>query len=334
MTSRRPVSELHDALGEFGRRGKKLSVARLEEFDAVLKVVGTPEQLNDEEQRRALAASVYEALRSTVESLDDPVDSRIAQAVLATEPEFHDKTVEERKAIVRENDRGFTDEQYKDRRRRVIGDIEEALRMAIGTGVDATTSPASRTTAGRRRHILAGAAVVALLAVVAVAVIALTRDDTQATWNGVTAVELERRYDGKLPWGDDDISRCADPPDSEEVVSNSPPVIAPDGNQVGVVQLRKSPICQTATWSRVLWDGDERKRYQIPTGWTLHTVMHRPATNTVIDEQDHSTASEAPYIVSRMISSARGCVYAEVYFASDDNPDAKTATARTSCVQL
>lgn len=37
MNTRRPVSELHDALEQFGRRARKLSVARLEEFDVVLK---------------------------------------------------------------------------------------------------------------------------------------------------------------------------------------------------------------------------------------------------------------------------------------------------------
>lgn len=100
------------------------------------------------------------------------------------------------------------------------------------------------------------------------------------------------------------------------------------------MELRKSPICPTAVWARVLWGGNEDSKYEIPAGWTLHSVMHRPVTNTVIDEPDQSYAAETPYVVSRMISSARGCVYAEAYFARDDQPDIKTAIARTSCVQV
>jgi hypothetical protein len=112
-------------------------------------------------------------------------------------------------------------------------------------------------------------------------------------------------------------------------------LIAESGSDAGVgtVQLRRSPICPTAVWARVLWHGDEHETYPIPAGWTLHSVMHRPATNTVIDEQDHSSASDDPDIISRMIASATGCAYAEIYFTKDDNQDAKTATARTSCVR-
>ncbi|PEG33896.1 hypothetical protein CQY20_28405 [Mycolicibacterium agri] len=107
--------------------------------------------------------------------------------------------------------------------------------------------------------------------------------------------------------------------------------MVPDGRVTGVIELRKSPICPSAVWARVLWDGNEQTRYQIPPGWTLHSVMHRPITKTVIDEQDHSSATEGPYIVSRMIASARGCVYAEVYFT---NGDERTTPVRTSCVQV
>jgi hypothetical protein len=86
-------------------------------------------------------------------------------------------------------------------------------------------------------------------------------------------------------------------------------------------------------WARVLWNGNEQSTYQIPPGWTLHVVMHRPATNTRIDEPEPSSSSPVLYGLSRMIASARGCVYAEVYFMKDDNPDVKTAIARTSCIR-
>lgn len=92
MTQRRPVSELHDALEQFGRRARKLTVARLEEFDVVLKAVASADELEDATKRRAVAERVHETLHSAVAAIDDPVDQRIAQAVLATKPEFFDKT--------------------------------------------------------------------------------------------------------------------------------------------------------------------------------------------------------------------------------------------------
>jgi hypothetical protein len=372
MASRRPESELHGALGEFGRCAKKLSVARLEEVDTVLKAVGTPEQLNDADKRRDLAVRVFEALRSIVAEIEDPVDRRIAQAVLATEPEFYDKLVGKRLAYVRENDRGFSDEQYYDKRRRVVGDIEEALAGVMGIGAaprlsgesnphkgrreaptnseDGTgdharahtatiertvTQPDSLTRAGRRRLILAGvvAAILVLLVIAGVAV--LTRHYQPArTWNGMTAAELERRYDGKLPGGQDGTeSHCSDgdlPPSLVVDRATAPPVMGSEGGPVGNVQLRKSQVCPTVVWARVLWKGDERERYQIPPGWTLHVVMHRPETKSSFDETEPSTASQIPYALSSMIASARGCVYAEAYFT---NGDLATASVSTSCVR-
>lgn len=70
--------------------------------------------------------------------------------------------------------------------------------------------------------------------------------------------------------------------------------------------------------------------YQIPPGWTLHVVMHRPETKSRIDEPEPASASQIPYGLSRMITSARGCVYAEAYFTKGD---IATASAKTSCVQ-
>ena len=131
MTPRRPLSELHAALEQFGRRARKLSAARLEEFDMVLEAVGTPDQLADPDRRHDFAVRVDAALRSIVDSIDDSVDRRIAQAVLASEPEFFDKTVTARRQYVAEKDLGFTDDQFKTRRRRILGDIAAALAAAF-----------------------------------------------------------------------------------------------------------------------------------------------------------------------------------------------------------
>jgi len=152
----------------------------------------------------------------------------------------------------------------------------------------------------------------------------------------MTASELEQRYDGKLPGGQDGgtESRCADgnlPPSLIVDRATTPPVMGPEGDQVGNVQLRKSQVCPTIVWARVLWQGDERGKYQIPPGWTLHVVMHRPDTKSKFDEPEASSASEIPYALSGMIASARGCVYAEAYFTKGDT---RTASVPTSCIQV
>lgn len=181
------------------------------------------------------------------------------------------RNVTQRRQYVAEHDLGFSGDQYKDRRRRVIGDVAEALERAINNGpaprfepnthddireVSTTSAepevaePApqgdSRARLGRRPIVAGIATVVLVLAVVAV-VVALTRDSGADTrWNGMTASELEQRYDGKDPRGHDgDQSHCADPPASQMVDSSSPPVMGPERNQVGTVQLRKSAVCPT-----------------------------------------------------------------------------------------
>jgi hypothetical protein len=369
MAPKRPVPRLYVPIGEFGRRGKRLSVERLErEACTILNAVGTEDELADWYKRRDLAVRVEALLRSIVASLKDPVDRRVAEAVLATKGEFVEKTVERRKQLLYEEN-GITEEQFKERRPHVVEQLAAALEGALANGVvpasvdepdahaDLHTAPTStepeivdpvpdtgrpgqtrsRMRSSRRRLVLtmATAATLALLGVAGGVVLA-ARDP----WNGMTAAELERRYDGKLPWGDDDDSRCADLPNRPETgsrpidPSNDPPVMGPEGSQVGTVQLRYSTVCPTAVWARILWHGDGSETYSIPVGWTVHSVMHRPSTNSRIEELDHWKSSEVPYIVSRMIASAGGCVWAEVYFTQDNEPDRKTAIARTACVQV
>jgi hypothetical protein len=334
----RPKPRLYTPVEQFGRRCEQLSPEELErEQDTILRAVATGDELDDWYQRHELATRVCEALRSIVPSIENPVDRRMAQVVLATEREFWGKGVLDRLAYVATHGCEFSDNQFWDRRGYVIEYLAAKLEEALAEANSETTAnPAERAgikSARRRLMVMGATAAVLVLLATAGTVVALTRGNAaQNACNGMSAAELEHCYDGKLPWGDDEESHCANPPDAQNVVSNNPPVMVPDGRVTGTLQLRKSPICPTAVWARIVWDGDEGKRYQIPAGWTVHSVMHRPATNTVIPEQDHPSATEGPYIVSRMISSARGCVYAEVYFARDDKPDVTTATARTSCV--
>jgi hypothetical protein len=260
----------------------------------------------------------------------------------------HEKTILEQTAesilaLVREHAMHRADGKNEQRRpsggrSAVATDTIDARSKAQIEPIDCAVPNSDSLSRLSRRRRSATSVVAASLALLVVAggVVLARHYWWERTWNGMTAAELERRYDGKLPWGDDDNSRCANgnaPPSLVVQGATTPPVMGPAGVQVGTVQLRRSQICPTVVWARILWHGDEQQKYQIPSGWTLHVVMHGPDTNTVIDEPETSKVSEVPYALSRMISSARGCVYAEVHFAKDDKPDVNTSIARTSCVR-
>lgn len=215
-----------------------------------------------------------------------------------------------------------------------------ASRMPMTTNERAVRQREPLVGGSQRRRTLSGATAAVLVVVGIGGGLDIALSPSKAAddpWNGMSAIDLQRRYDGKLPWGDDDESRCADQPGqpdskSQPVDSNDPPVMGPEGTRVGTVYLRTSPICPTTAWARVVWNADD---YEAPPGWQLHSVMYRPATNTRIEERDPPTPRHVPYsipyyAISRMIASARGCVYAEVYFT---NGEARTTPIRTSCVQ-
>ncbi|NQE67369.1 hypothetical protein NG2371_01821 [Nocardia gamkensis] len=99
--------------------------------DIVLRQLGDEARLSDPLYREQLARRVVVMLRSLIAAMPDPVDRRIAEAVLAAAPEFYDRTVEQRRAYVREHDFGFTDEQFKTRRARVVADLAADLTAAF-----------------------------------------------------------------------------------------------------------------------------------------------------------------------------------------------------------
>ena len=139
------------------------------------------------------------------------------------------------------------------------------------------------------------------------------------------------QYDGKDPRGlDGTDSKCADPPRSDAVDGNQPSVTGPGGNVVGQIQLRTSSACPHVVWARVLWNGQESGLYTIPSGWTLHTVVRRPDTNTMSEATDIATGSEIRYGLSKMLTTVGGqCVLAEAYFTRGSE---RTSSAQTACV--
>ncbi|MCF8785254.1 hypothetical protein [Rhodococcus ruber] len=180
----------------------------------------------------------------------------------------------------------------------------------------------------------AGVVFVVAITMVVAAIWALNRDDALGSDATASAeiVQERVRLDGKDPRGLDGAdSQCADPPSSERVETSEPPVIGPDGNVVGTLQLRTSAKCPRVVWARVHWEGDQTKTYLIPAGWVLHTALYRPDTQTRVESLDDSSLGEVPYILSKMLTTAGNkCVYAEAYFQKDTGE--RTASVKTACI--
>jgi hypothetical protein len=280
----------------------------------------------------------------------------MAQVVLKAAREFHGLGIGQRLAYVATHPGPkFTEDQFWERRGSVIEQVAAKLEEALAEEAaaafagnpstqdnpvadpDAAKPTSARTRPGRRRLILTGATVATVVLAVVAAVV-LTRDNSaHATWNGMSAAQLEQRYDGKLPQGQEgQESHCADPPPSQPIDGASPPsVIGPDGTEVAKVHLRKSksPTCPTVVWARVVWYDDENRTFTIPPGWTLHVVMTRPDTKSTTDETEPQHGPTIHYAYSRMMTSATGCVYAQAYFTKGDAPP-PTEVVPTSCVQV
>jgi hypothetical protein len=115
-------------LERFARRARKLSAVRLEQSGAGLLTLFEGGDPHVSTQR------IERILRAAVEDIHDPVDRRVAEALLASEAEFFDKTVSERRAFVATHDVGFTDEQYKTRRARIVAELADVLTRRMGAG--------------------------------------------------------------------------------------------------------------------------------------------------------------------------------------------------------
>ncbi|MGY2011941.1 hypothetical protein ACW9HC_33640 [Nocardia gipuzkoensis] len=120
---------LHDALQRFGRQADQLSVEAMLALPYVLTAL-TGDEAVDDSARYTLAEWVVTQLRHEIARIDNTMKRRIAEAVLATCPEFHGKTVTSRRAYVREHDRGFTDELFKRHRHAVVQGLAYRLARA------------------------------------------------------------------------------------------------------------------------------------------------------------------------------------------------------------
>lgn len=142
--------------------------------------------------------------------------------------------------------------------------------------------------------------------------------------SATSATAMENRYDGKDPAGKDGAaSKCAAPPPSQPLTQVHPPVFGPSGGVVGYVDLRTSPICPVI-WARVYW---LKGSYQMPSGWSLHILMHRPVDHKTIEYVAYNTST---YVYGNMLTTVTGCVYAEVFFAKGKD---RTPSTLTPCMR-
>ncbi len=134
------TSSLYKALESFGRRGKRLSAARLEQYPDVLVEIFGRDLVTSAADRRDAAEMVESGLKGIIASIPNPTDRRIADAIFAMSPEFWDKNVTERQEYVdKEECPLFTRELFKTQRARILADITLALPRVVGVLADART---------------------------------------------------------------------------------------------------------------------------------------------------------------------------------------------------
>lgn len=137
------ASPLQNAVEGFGRRGRGLVSARLEALPGILIALKGVRILQDADARRSLAIEVERVLRAAITGFNDPTDRRIAQVVLASEPEFYDQTIEVRKQIVLGGDMAFSANQFATRRPRIIVELVSALQDHFSNNASSGQPPLS-----------------------------------------------------------------------------------------------------------------------------------------------------------------------------------------------
>ncbi|MFI9402221.1 hypothetical protein [Nocardia sp. NPDC052316] len=123
-------SPLHLALQSYGVNARRLSAeAMLIRPDVLVELAGS--RVHEDPAFRAdLAEWVVAQLRTEIAAIKDPINRRIAEAILATVAEFEGKSVTQRCKYVREHDRGFSDELFKRRRRGILTELAARLDKA------------------------------------------------------------------------------------------------------------------------------------------------------------------------------------------------------------
>jgi hypothetical protein len=275
-----------------------------------------------------------------MEVLERMGDARLANAadvLLAISPEYRGLTRDARyhKAAYLWNPEYKKAKYFLQSSKKILRDIageiarlqEQHLKERRSEAAEVSSGQEPPPSASHRRLARAAAAVATALAVALGVVLYVTVGGSgqAAPSPASSARAMERRYDGKDPEGKDGPqSKCVDiRHPSQPVTQVEPSVIGPSGHVVGRVQLRTSPICPVI-WARVYWI---KGSYVLPSGWTLHIVMHRRYPLRVADFIPYDASQ---YVYGNMLATARGCVYASVFFADGSR---HTPLAITPCMK-
>jgi|GEM_PF-4776967 len=132
VSGKQEVSQLHEALAIFGRRGRGLTAARLQSYPSVLVALFGEDALVDAGERQILAERTESALLGIIAGIGDATDRRIAEAVFAAKSEFYDLNVARRQGYIEAVDGVAIRELYKTRRARIVEDVAAALQGVFG----------------------------------------------------------------------------------------------------------------------------------------------------------------------------------------------------------
>lgn len=148
MPSKPEVSPLHKQLDSFGRRGRRLTAAKLKRYPGVLVALFGQEALADADAEQILAERVERAILAIIAGINDERDRRIAEAVFCAKPEFYDLNVDARQRKIKDMGGGDLRERYKTQRARIVSDVAAALQRMCGAQKvadhDALLSPEAR----------------------------------------------------------------------------------------------------------------------------------------------------------------------------------------------
>lgn len=125
----RNLGSLEQELLSFGVRGRELSAARLKALPELLCVLYGQENLADAEAELAAADHVAAMMSGFIESLRDPTEKRVAQAIWAGTPDFQGKSIEVRQHLLRGFGVGPT--LYRELRKRLTNDLADELRRSL-----------------------------------------------------------------------------------------------------------------------------------------------------------------------------------------------------------
>ena len=158
-------TQLYIALAKFGSSERKLDADHLEHHKGVLVALFGESILEDPSCRRAAAERVEDLMKQVISDIPDVARKRAAEVVFASQKEFHDRYVKQRKAVVTSNkeDRAFEETQYKHLRTWVLTHMETELPRLLAAAErvpDGQRMSASAMQAARQMYRYAQAVIV------------------------------------------------------------------------------------------------------------------------------------------------------------------------------